>query len=137
MIGQIESYDPEAKTGVIKSDEALFEFKADDWVAAALPETGDDVSFEAEGNTAVNVNLVGAYLAKPEAVKYRYLAAVLGLVLGGIGAHRFYLGYYWIGLAQLALTFVTGGFGLLWGVVEGVLLFGGQLDKDAKGRPLK
>lgn len=137
MIGQIESYDPEAKTGIIKTDEAMFEFKADDWRAEVLPETGDDVSFEAEGTAAVSVNLVGAYLAKPEAVKYRYLAAALGLVLGGIGAHRFYLGYYWIGLAQLALTFVTGGFGVLWGFVEGVLLLTGHLDKDAKDRPLK
>lgn len=137
MIGQIESYDADAKTGVIKSDETLFEFKADDWVAEALPETGDDVSFDAKGNAAVNVNLVGAYLAKPEAVKYRYLAAVLGLVLGGIGAHRLYLGYYWIALIQVALTIVSGGFGLLWGFIEGVLLFGGQMDKDAKGRPLK
>ncbi|WAK01924.1 TM2 domain-containing protein [Methylobacter sp. YRD-M1] len=137
MIGQIESYDSEAKAGVIKSDEALFEFNADDWKAEALPETGDDVTFDANGNAAVNVDLVGAYLAKPEAVKYRYLAAVLALVLGGIGAHRLYLGYYWIALAQLALTVLTVGFGVVWGFVEAVLLFGGQMDKDAKGRPLK
>ncbi|MBF6648409.1 TM2 domain-containing protein [Methylobacter sp. BlB1] len=137
MIGQIESYDSEAKIGVIKSDEALFEFNADDWAAEASPEPGDDVTFDAKGNAAVNVNLVGAYLAKPEAVKYRYVAAVLALVLGGIGAHRLYLGYYWIALAQLALTVLTVGFGVVWGFIEAVLLFGGQMDKDAKGRPLK
>jgi TM2 domain-containing membrane protein YozV len=137
MIGQIESYDSEAKIGVIKSDEALFEFNADDWAAEASPEPGDDVTFDAKGNVAVNVNLVGAYLAKPEAVKYRYVAAVLALVLGGIGAHRLYLGYYWIALAQLALTVLTVGFGVVWGFIEAVLLFGGQMDKDAKGRPLK
>jgi len=137
MIGQIESYDPEAKTGVIKSDEALYEFNAGDWIAEALPEAGDDVTFDAKGNAAANVNLVGAYLAKPEAVKYRYVAAVLGLVLGGIGAHRIYLGYYWIALFQIALTVATVGFGVVWGFIEAVLLFGGHIDKDAKGRPLK
>jgi len=137
MIGHIESYDPDVQTGVIKSGKKFFEFHIDDWVAEAGPETGDDVTFDATKTTAVNVNLVGAYLVKPEAVKYRYLAAVLALILGGAGIHRLYLGYYWIALMQLALTFVTGGFGLLWGFIEAVLLFGGQMHKDAKGRPLK
>lgn len=137
MIGQIESYDPEAKTGVIKSDEALFEFNVGDWMAEVLPEAGDDVTFDAKGNAAANVNLVGAYLAKPEAVKYRYVAAVLGLILGAVGAHRLYLGYYWIALFQMAVTLATGGFGVLWGFIEGVLLLSGRMDEDAKGRPLK
>jgi TM2 domain-containing membrane protein YozV len=137
MIGQIESYDPEAKTGIIKSGEALFEFNASDWMAEVLPEAGDDVTFDAKGNVAANVNLVGAYLARPEAVKYRYVAAALGLILGAVGAHRLYLGYYWIALFQLVVTFLTGGFGVIWGFIEGVLLLAGRIDKDAKGRPLK
>ena len=137
MIGHIESYDPDMQTGVIKSGKKFFQFHIDDWVAEAGPEVGDDVMFDDSKTTALNINLVGAYLAKPEAVKYRYLAAVLALVLGGAGIHRLYLGYYWIALMQLALTFVTGGFGLLWGFIEAVLLFGGQMHKDAKGRPLK
>ena len=137
MIGHIESYDHDVQTGVIKSGKKFFGFHIDDWVAEPAPEAGDDVMFDASKTKAVNVNLVGAYLVKPEAVKYRYLAAVLALVLGGAGIHRFYLGYYGIALLQLALTFVTGGFGLLWGFIEAVLLFGGQMHKDAKGRPLK
>lgn len=137
MIGQIESYDPDVRTGVIKSEEKFFEFYVDDWVADVPPEQGDDVSFEADGTKANNVNLVGAYLEQPKAVKYRYLAAALALVLGGVGAHRFYLGNYKMGLMQLALTAATHGYGLLWGFIEAVLLFGGQIDKDAKGRPLK
>lgn len=137
MIGHIESYDPDMQTGVIKSGKKFFQFHIDDWVAEAPPEAGDDVMFDANKTTALNINLVGAYLVKSEAVKYRYLAAALALVLGGAGIHRLYLGYYWIALMQLALTFVTGGFGLLWGFIEAVLLFGGQMHKDAKGRPLK
>ncbi len=137
MIGHIESYDPDMQTGVIQSGKKFFQFHIDDWVAEAGPEIGDDVMFDASKTTALKINLVGAYLGKSEAVKYRYLAAVLALVLGGAGIHRLYLGFYWIALMQLALTFVTGGFGLLWGFIEAVLLFGGQMDKDAKGRPLK
>jgi TM2 domain-containing membrane protein YozV len=137
MIGQIESYDPDAQAGVIKSEEKLFEFYIDDWMAGVPPEQGDDVSFDADGTKASNMNLVGAYLEQPKAVKYRYLAAVLALFLGGAGVHRFYLGNYKMGLMQLALTVVTHGYGVLWGFIDAVLLFGGHIDKDAKGRPLK
>jgi TM2 domain-containing membrane protein YozV len=142
MIGQIETYDPDAQTGTIKSEGALFTFHLEDWAADVPPDEGDDVNFDAEGTVANNINLIGAYLAPPKAVKYKYLAAVLALLLGWTGAHRFYLGFYRLGFAQLALTvilYVTGlpGFAALWGFIEGVLLFGGHIFQDAKGRPLK
>jgi len=142
MIGQIESYDPDSQTGVIKADGALFTFHLEGWVADVSPDEGDDVNFDAEGTIASNINLVGAYLEPPKAVKYKYLAAVLALFLGWTGAHRFYLGFYRLGFIQLTLTvvlYVTGlpGFAALWGFVEGVLLFGGQINQDAKGRPFK
>jgi TM2 domain-containing membrane protein YozV len=142
MIGKIESYDPDAQTGVINSDGALFEFRLQDWTADVPPDQGDDVDFEADGTSANNINLVGAYLAPPKAVKYKYLAMVLALALGWLGMHRLYLGYYRVAVMQITLTavlYVTGlpGFAALWGFIEGVLLFGGQLNQDAKGRPLK
>ncbi|MDP3876349.1 MAG: NINE protein [Methylobacter sp.] len=142
MIGQIESYDSKTQTGVVKSGEQFFEFHIGDWVADVPPDEGDDVNFDAEGTNAINVKLVGAFLAPPKAVKYKYLAGALGLFLGWLGLHRFYLGFYRLGCAQLALTailYVTGlpGFAALWGFIEGILLLGGHINKDAKGRPLK
>lgn len=142
MIGHIESYDPDKQTGVIKNEGGLFTFHMEDWVADVPPDEGDDVNFDADGTIASNINLVGAYLEPPKAVKYKYLAAVLAVVFGWTGMHRFYLGFYRLGLAQLILTvvlYVTGlpGFAALWGFIEGVLLFGGQINQDAKGRPLK
>ena len=137
MIGHIESYDPESQTGVIKSEEKSYTFHFDDWAAEVSPDVGDDVNFDAEEMLARKINLVGAYLAPPKAVKYKYVAAVLALFLGFTGLHRFYLGFYWLGLAQLALTAATVGYGALWGFVEAVLLFTGNINKDAKGRPLK
>ncbi|MGZ8136484.1 MAG: TM2 domain-containing protein [Methylococcaceae bacterium] len=138
MIGHIESYDPDNGTGVIKSEDKLFTFHLDDWKAVAPPDQGDDVNFEAQDETkACNINLVGAYLEPPKAVKYKYVAAFLALVFGGVGLHRIYLGYYKVALAQIVVTMATAGYGVLWGFIEAILLFANHIDKDAKGRPLK
>ena len=137
MIGHIESYDPDSQTGVVKSEENSYTFHLDDWVAEVPPDPDDDVNFDAEGTIARKIKLVGASLAPPKAVKYKYVAAVLALFLGFTGIHRFYLGFYKLGLAQLAVTAATVGYGALWGFVEAVLLFTGRIEKDAKGRPLK
>jgi len=137
MIGHIESYDPDSQTGVIKSEEKSYAFNLDDWLAQVPPDPNDDVNFEAEGTLARKIDLVGAYLAPPKAVKYKYVAAVLALFLGFTGIYRFYLGFYKLGFAQLAVTAATVGYGALWGFVEAVLIFAGHINKDAKGRPLK
>ena len=137
MIGYIESYEPDNQIGVIKSEEKSYTFHLDDWVAQVPPDVGDDVNFDTEGTIARNINLVGAYLTPPKAVKYKYVAAVLALFLGFTGMHRFYLGFYWTGIAQLAFTAATVGFGAVWGFIDAILLFSGNINKDAKGRPLK
>jgi TM2 domain-containing membrane protein YozV len=137
MIGKIESYDPDNQTGVIKSGDKFYEFHLNDWIAEVPPDPGDEVSFDATDGVAKKISLAGVFLNKPKAVKYKYLAGILALVLGGAGVHRLYLGYYGIALAQLALTLATAGYGLLWGFVEGILILAGHLDKDAKGRPLR
>ncbi|MFI3190342.1 hypothetical protein BCS42_00030 [Crenothrix sp. D3] len=137
MIGHIESYDPDTQSGVIKSEDKFFAFDLEGWIADVPPDQGDDVNFDVDGTTAHTIKLVGAYLEPPKAVKYKYVAAALALFLGFAGAHRFYLGFYKIGLAQLVFTGLTQGYGVLWGFVEAVLLFAGHINKDAKGRPLK
>jgi len=137
MIGHIESYDENSQTGVVTSNGQFYQFHADDWLPDVPPESGDDVNFEVSEGMAKQVNLVGAYLEKAKPVKYKYLAGALGLLFGFAGVHRFYLGYYKIGLAQLALTILTNGYGVLWGFIETVLIFAGHINEDAKGRPLK
>ncbi len=137
ITGHIESYDEQNQTGTIASNGQLYPFHAADWQLEVPPEPGDDVRFEVSGGAAQQVSLVGAYLEKTKPVKYKYLAAALGLVFGFAGVHRFYLGFYKIGLAQLAVTVLTQGYGVLWGFIETVLIFAGHINKDAKGRPLK
>jgi TM2 domain-containing membrane protein YozV len=137
MIGHIESYDENTQTGSIKSEDKFFAFYIDDWQADVPPEAGDDVLFEVDDNKAISVNLMGAYLGTAQmAVKSRLIARCLS-VLFGTGAHRLYLGYYKMAVAQLAFTLITHGYGVVWGVVDAVLLLAGHINKDAKGRPLK
>ena len=75
--------------------------------------------------------------ALPEDAKSKLAAGLLGVLLGGLGIHRFYLGYIGVGIAQIFVTFVTFGIGGLWGFIEGILILTGSMNKDAKGQPLK
>ena len=62
----------------------------------------------------------------------------MGILLGGLGIHRFYLGYVGIGIVQIVVTIVTFGVGSIWGLIEGILILTGNgITKDAKGRPLR
>jgi TM2 domain-containing membrane protein YozV len=68
----------------------------------------------------------------------RLAAGVLGVVLGGLGVHRFYLGYVGIGVAQIVVTVCTAGVGAIWGFIEGILiLVGSTITTDFEGKPLK
>ncbi|MEI7840985.1 MAG: TM2 domain-containing protein [Methylococcaceae bacterium] len=137
IIGQIESYDSEKQTGIVKSQDDFFEFNQNSWKSSVPPDQGDEVTFELNEGVAMNMRLAIESLKPVEAVKRKSIAALLALFLGFAGVHRFYLGFYKLGLAQIAVTALTQGYGVLWGFIEAVLLFAGHINKDAKNRPLK
>ena len=139
MIGKIKSYDEDTQTGVIKSDEQYYEFHVNDWSEPVPPIIDSDVLFEGEGETASMVTLIGSYLVLQEAVKSRKTAMTLAFfpLTGLFGGHRWYLGYYKIATFQIIVSVVTAGAGILWPIIDGVLLATGNLDKDKQGRPLK
>lgn len=137
MLGHIESYDERCQTGVIKSQDLFYEFHIDQWSASQPPQVGDDVDFDHENNEVTEVSPVGAYLVELQPVKHHLIAALLGITFGALGGHRFYLGFWGLGITQIIVTFITGGFGVVWGFIEGVLIFTGHINKDAKGRHLK
>jgi TM2 domain-containing membrane protein YozV len=51
----------------------------------------------------------------------KVLAGVLAIVLGGLGVHKFILGYTQEGIIQLILGVVTCGIGGVIGLVEGII----------------
>ena len=134
MIGHIESYDENCQTGIVKYGNEFYEFHINQWTSEAAPKKDDDVDFDMEDGVITDISLVGAYLMESQPVKKRIVAAILGIVFGAIGLHRVYLGFYGIALLQILGTFLTGGFGVVWGFLEGVLIFAGHINKDAKGR---
>lgn len=88
--------------------------------------------------TQVSAAAVPPLMQPPDLRKSRLVAGLLGVLLGGLGVHRFYLGYIGIGVAQIVVTFVTCGVGYIWGLIEGILiLVGSGITTDAEGRPLK
>ena len=76
-------------------------------------------------------------------IKNKLLAGLLALFLGGMGIHRFYLGYIKIGIVQLSLWvlgYFTGGITWvivqIWALIESILIFLGKI-KDSEGNDLE
>lgn len=64
------------------------------------------------------------------------LLQLLGLV-GFLGFGRIYLGQTMLGVIQLVIGLITFGIvGVVWGIVDAILIFGGNV-RDKAGRPLR
>ncbi|MCH5315668.1 MAG: TM2 domain-containing protein [Eubacterium sp.] len=76
--------------------------------------------------------------------KSKTVAGLLGIFLGALGIHNFYLGYTKKAVIQLVVTLVGSLlFGLgpiameIWGLIEGIQILTGKINVDANGTPLK
>ena len=56
---------------------------------------------------------------KPAGADKKIVAGILGILLGGLGIHKFYLGYTKEGIIQIILSFVCVG-GII-GLIEGII----------------
>lgn len=72
--------------------------------------------------------------------KSKLAAGLFGIFLGSIGVHNFYLGYNNKAIAQVLITVIScGAFSFvsgIWGLIEGILILTGNINKDGKGNPL-
>ncbi len=57
----------------------------------------------------------------PAGAEKKLVAGLLGILLGGFGIHKFYLGYTKEGIIQIVITFFTCGIGSIVGLIEGIL----------------
>lgn len=72
--------------------------------------------------------------------KSKIAAGLLGIFLGFIGVHNFYLGYTGKAVGQLLISvlscFILSPISAIWGLIEGILILTGSIDRDADGKPL-
>ena len=57
----------------------------------------------------------------PDIANRKLIAGLLGILLGGFGVHKFYLGMTNTGIIQLVIGVVTCGIGGLIGLIEGII----------------
>lgn len=76
-----------------------------------------------------------------EGAKSKIAAGLFGIFLGAFGVHNFYLGFTGKAIAQLLITllsfFILSPISGIWGLIEGILILAGSIDKDAQGNKLK
>jgi TM2 domain-containing membrane protein YozV len=70
---------------------------------------------------------------RPLSNKSKLVAGILQLVLGGVGAGRFYTGHVGMAVAQL---FTCGGLGV-WALIDGILFLVKDDRTDSKGLVLR
>ncbi|MDP7010905.1 MAG: NINE protein [Verrucomicrobiota bacterium] len=58
---------------------------------------------------------------KEEFIGKRSTAGICGILIGGLGIHRFVLGDSTGGIIRIVITIFTCGFGSLIGLIEGII----------------
>lgn len=58
---------------------------------------------------------------QPQQENKKVLAGVMGIIFGGLGVHKFVLGYTQEGIIQLVVSVVTCGIGSIIGFIEGII----------------
>lgn len=109
-------------------------------VCEECKKTNSENTIEVEATRVESNNTNTSSSENPQA-KSKIAAGLLGIFLGSLGVHNFYLGYTGKAIAQLlisllscgVLSFVSG----IWGLIEGILILTGSMNVDADGNPLK
>lgn len=68
--------------------------------------------------------------------KSRLTAGLLGILLGGLGAHNFYLGDSKGAMLHI-LASLCCGVGFIWGIIDGIMIFCDKKYKDGEGKLLQ
>ena len=104
------------------------------------PECGTSTGAQANTQQTVDsqptvTHTNGTVQGQPEQ-KSRLVAGLLGIFVGGLGVHNFYLGYNNKAILDIVLSLFCG-IGAIWGLIEGIMILTGSVTADANGVPLK
>ena len=115
MRGKVLSYDDYTGSGLISGDDgARYTFTRGGLMGGAREAfAGQQVDFEIVDSVATNIYITSAAPLNLSGDKNRIVAAILALVLGGVGIHKFYLGKTTAGVLMLlggTVGWITFGF---------------------------
>ena len=131
MRGTILNYDIRNGEGIISgNDEKRYSFKGASFGSeGALLKNGAVVDFDVQGDEALSIFIVpgsgqtpAGNLFEEVGGKSKTAAGILALFLGGVGIHKFYLGYTRAGLIMLLVS-VLGCILVLPPVIIGLIAF--------------
>jgi len=139
MQGTILEVSFQSNSGVISGEDGgRYNFSANQWRANGNPYKGQCVDFLPADSEATEIYPMQSASGLSSLIggeKNRTVAALLAVVLGSVGAHKFYLGYNTQGIIMVAIT-VSGWvlasilIGTLWawvpgmiGLIEGIIYF--------------
>ena len=102
----------------------------------------ETVKEETTTHTYVNTNsATGTNTNTTKNQKSKVGAGIMGILLGALGVHNFYLGYTGKAVAQLLITILSCGclapVSGIWGLIEGIMILTCDINKDANGNDLK
>ena len=102
MKGKILDYSFQQNSGVIAGDDGnRYTFENHDWKGEGLPSRGMNIDFTTEGSIAREIYLSLDSPAGVSGEKSKIAAGLLAIFLGGLGIHKFYLGFTAQGLIFL------------------------------------
>lgn len=91
-------------------------------------------------NCGANTNNTQVVNVNQSNAKSKMAAGLLGIFLGGLGVHNFYLGYTGKAIGQLLISVLSCGVlsfvSAIWGLIEGILILTGSINTDAEGNSL-
>ncbi|KAF0139344.1 MAG: hypothetical protein FD122_3338 [Stygiobacter sp.] len=112
MKGQILDFNIQSNSGNISgSDGGRYTFNGSEWKGNGTPTRGSHVDFECEGTQAKGVYTALINTAGTS-TKSKTAAGLLAIFLGGLGVHKFYLGFTGPGLVFLLVN--TIGWVITW-----------------------
>lgn len=126
MKGTILDFSIQSNSGAISGEDGQrYNFDGADWKENSSPNRGMSVDFSVEDNHAKEIYL--AVASTTSSGKSKIVAGLLAIFLGGLGIHKFYLGYTVPGIIFLLIN--TVGFAVTWllafipNIVIGIIVF--------------
>ena len=133
MKGQILNFSAQSNSGAISGEDGeRYSFDGSDWQGNRPPARGMSVDFTVEGNQAKDIYVAVSRTSSLAASmassgKSKTTAGLLGIFLGHLGIHKFYLGFTGPGLVFLLINTVgwTVSWMLLWipHIIVGIIAF--------------